>query len=121
MTRRELINICLEYPDAYEDYPFDDVITDYAWTVMRHRGNKKAFAFICQRDGRVRANLKCDPFESDFLRQAFKDIIPAYHMNKTHWNTVVPDGDVPRELFLDLITKSYRLTNPKIKIKADDE
>ena len=52
MTRRELIELCLSYPGSYEDYPFDDDTNAGAgssgtsWTVMRHRGNKKSFAFI---------------------------------------------------------------------------
>ena len=83
MTRRELIDYCLTFPLAYEDYPFDDVADAGAWAVMRHRGNKKRFAFIYERYGKLCVNLKCDPFEADFLRQAFAYVTPAYHMNNS--------------------------------------
>ena len=62
MTRRELIDFCLTFPAAYEDYPFDDITDAGAWTVMRHRSNKKSFAFIYERYGKLRINLKCDPY-----------------------------------------------------------
>jgi predicted DNA-binding protein (MmcQ/YjbR family) len=112
MTRRELIDYCLTYPDAYEDYPFDDVTAAGSWTVMRHRLNKKGFAFIYERDG-LCVNLKCEPLRADFLRQLYEGVTPAYHMNKTHWNTVLIDADVPEEDLYDLIEHSYRLTMAK--------
>jgi len=88
MTRRELIDYCLTYPDAYEDYPFNELTgaPDAAWVVMRHKGNKKSFALIYERGGFC-VNLKCEPFRADFLRQIYSDVTPAYHMNKEHWNT----------------------------------
>ena len=118
MTKHELINLCLELPDTYEDYPFD-LITDApgAWTVMRHKGNKKGFAHIYTDSGRSIINLKLNPFEGDMLRQTFEEIAPAYHMNKDHWNGVDPNGDVPLELLRGLIEKSYELTRPKPKRK----
>ena len=118
MTRRELIDYCLTFPAAYEDYPFDDVADENAWTVMRHRGNKKGFAFIYERGGHLRVNLKCDPFEADFLRQAYRDVTPAYHMNKVHWNTVTVDGDVPEDELQRMIGKSFDLIKPKSRRKG---
>ena len=113
MTRRELIELCLTLGNAYEDYPFD-LLTDTpgAWTVVRHKDGKKGFAHIFERSG-LCINLKCNPFEADMLRQAFADITPAYHMNKQHWNTVKPDGDVPPEILHGLIENSYNLTKKK--------
>jgi len=51
---------------------------------MRHRANTKSFALIYERDGKLYVNLKCDPFEADFLRQAFEGVIPGWHMKKEH-------------------------------------
>jgi predicted DNA-binding protein (MmcQ/YjbR family) len=118
MTKRELINLCLEFEGAYEDYPFD-LVTDApgAWTVMRHKGNRKGFAHIYGAADAPIINLKLPPFEGDMLRQAFKDISPAYHMNKEHWSGVNPNGDVPIDLLQGLIEKSYELTKPKRKGK----
>ena len=113
MTRREWIDYCLTLPYAYEDYPFDNITEGGAWAVMRHRGNKKSFAFIFVHDGRLCINLKCDPFEADFLRSTFVGISPAYHMNKTHWNTVVPNSDVPDGELKRQICASYNLIKPK--------
>ena len=110
MTRRELIDYCLTYPDAYEDYPFDQVPTGSTiWTALRHTGNRRTFAFVYERDG-LRVNLKCEPLRADFLRQAYRGVEPAYHMNKEHWNTVVLDADVPEEELFAMIEHSYRLT-----------
>ena len=116
MTRRELIDLCLTRPGSYEDYPFDDIGASGAgggsWAVIRHRGNKKSFALIFERDG-LCVNLKCEPMRADFLRDAFPGAVtPAYHMNKEHWNSVYPDR-VPREELEEMIDRSFELTRPK--------
>ena len=113
MNRRDLIDYCLTYPAAYEDYPFDYIADADVWTVMRHRANKKSFALIYGRTGKLCVNLKCEPFEADFLRQAFEGISPAYHMNKNHWNTLVVSSYVPDEELKRQIGNSYDLIKPK--------
>ncbi|MDR1265779.1 MAG: MmcQ/YjbR family DNA-binding protein [Propionibacteriaceae bacterium] len=115
MTRSDLIDFCLTFPAAYEDYPFDDIDNPGAWTVMRHRANQKSFALIYERNDRLCVNLKCDPLEAVFLRQAFADVTPAYHMNKVHWNTVVVGGDVPEGEIKGMIENSYALIKPKVR------
>ena len=118
MTRQDLIDFCLTFPAAYEDYPFDDPnTTDNPWTIMRYKTNKKSFACIHVLRGRLCVNLKCDPLEADFLRGAFKDVEPGFHMNKTHWNTVYPDGDVPEDELHRMISNSYDLIKPKVRRK----
>ena len=117
MTRQEIIDFCLTLPGAVEEYPFDDVIDESAWTAMRHRANKKCFAFITVHNGRLIANLKCDPMEADFLRQAFVDVTPGYHMSKVHWNTVTIGGDVPDAELKSMIERSYDLIKPKVRRK----
>lgn len=113
MTRQDLIDFCLTLPGAYEDYPFSELPGDGATTVMRHLGNKRSFALIMEHDGQLYLNLKCDPMEADFLRQVYQGVIPGYHMNKTHWNTVVMDTDVPDEEIQRQIGNSYDLIKPK--------
>jgi predicted DNA-binding protein (MmcQ/YjbR family) len=115
MTREELIEYCRTFPAAYEDYPFDSIADAGAWAVMRHRANKKSFALIYERNGKLCVNLKCDPFEADFLRQAYKSVTPAYYMNKVLWNTVTLGGDVPDDELRDMIENSYGLIKPKSK------
>jgi predicted DNA-binding protein (MmcQ/YjbR family) len=121
MTRRELIDFCLTLPAAYEDYPFDDTDEAGVWAVMRHRANRKGFAHIYERNGKLCVNLKCDPVEADFLRQAYRDITPAYHMNKTHWNTVTLGGDVPEHELKRMIERSYDLIKPKARKRESSE
>ena len=112
MTRRELIDYCLTYTDAYEDYPFrDGPAIDETMTLMRHRLNKKGFAFIFDRDG-LCINLKCEPMRADFLRQVYTGVTPGYHMNKVHWNTVRIDSDVTEDELYGMIEHSYGLTMP---------
>jgi len=113
MTRQEIIDYCLSFPASYEDYPFDNITDPGKWTVMRHRSNRKSFAFIFEHGGKLCVNLKCDPFDAGFLRQAFEDVTPAYHMNKVHWNTVTLGGDVPADEVKQMIQLSYDLIKPK--------
>jgi predicted DNA-binding protein (MmcQ/YjbR family) len=110
MTKRELIDLCLTYPGAFEDYPFDNVTP-----VIKHRGNGKMFALVGETDGRVSINLKCEPMLADFLRDAHQDVRPGYHMNKTHWNTVVTGGDVAHDELVEMISASYDLVKPKVR------
>ena len=83
--------------------------------MTRHSVNKKSFALIYERNGNLYINLKCDPFEADFLRQAFVDVIPAYHMNKAHWNTVKLGGDVSKGKLKWMFGNSYDLIKPKAR------
>ena len=113
MTKRELIDYCLTLPVVYEDYPFDGQAAhsdDGTWTVMRHMGNKKSFAHIYERNDKLCINLKCDPFRADFLRSIYADLVPGWHMNKTHWKTVYFVGDVPIDELYEFINHSYDLT-----------
>ena len=119
MTRRELTDYCLSYVGAYEDHPFDDGLTSYSWTALRHAGNKKCFAFIHERI-RLSINLKCEPMRGDFLRKEFSEITPAYHMNKLHWITVPIDSNVPWADITAMIDHSFELTRPKIRRTKGD-
>lgn len=108
MTRRELIDLCLSFPGAAEDYPFEE-----EHCVMRHSQNRKWFALITTLEDRLAINLKCDPMQADFWRSVYTDCRPAWHMNKTHWNTILVDGDVPLEELTEMISDSFDLTRPK--------
>lgn len=115
MTRQALIDHCLTLPGAYEDYPFDALPGEGATAVLRHRGNRRSFALIMEHQGQLYLNLKCDPLEADLLRQLFRGVIPGYHMNKTHWNTIVMGADVPEAEIKRQIEASFDLTRPKVK------
>ena len=77
---------------------------------MRHRETKKTFAYIYARGEYVWVNVKCEPQWRDFWRDAFASVVPAYHMNKTHWNSVILDGTIPEKDIRRMIGESYDLT-----------
>lgn len=110
-TREDTIQACLSLPFVYEDYPFHDP----NWTVMRHRENQKLFAAIFQRDGRIWINLKAEPLAGDLWRQMYPAVVPAYHMNKKHWISVILDGSLDDGIVLRLIQDSFALTAPRRK------
>lgn len=113
-TRKSIVDYCLTFQDACEDYPFHDG----NWTVMRHKSNRKGFVFLYERDGLLWVNVKCSPEWIDFWRNAFSSVVPAYHMNKSHWNSIILDGTIPDEEIQNMIAESFRLTMPKIKKTA---
>lgn len=121
MTKQELIDYCLTLPGAFEDYPFDELPGDKATAAMRHRGNQKIFALILEHEGQLYLNLKCDPMEADLLRQLFQGVIPGYHMNKTHWNTLVMGSDVPEAEIRRQIDASYDLVRPKVRKNRENQ
>lgn len=81
------------------------------WNWIRYQIGGKMFAAIClgEQDEPYYITLKLDPLEGDFLRQQYEDIVPGYYMNKTHWISIKPDGEVPDDLLKDLLDKSYQL------------
>ncbi|MCI8650678.1 MAG: MmcQ/YjbR family DNA-binding protein [Anaerotruncus sp.] len=111
MTRAEFIQLCLSFAGVYEDYPFHDP----NWTVMRHHGTTRSFALVYEREGKLWANLKCEPMQAEFWRKVYTQVQPGYHMNKTHWNTILLDGSLPEEVLEEMLRHSYDLTKPKSK------
>ncbi len=111
-TQGEIINHCLTHMGAYEDHPFR-INLDYC--VVRHGSGGKVFALIFQKDGKPWVNLKVEPIMGDFLKQAYPAVVPAYHMNKTHWISVILDGSVPDADIHHWVTTSYDLTAKKRK------
>lgn len=107
MNREDVIKYCLELPDVYEDYPFPD---DNISATMKHKKNKKWFALLMKVDGKDYLNIKTDPEYSELLRKSYDYIIPAYHMNKEHWNTIILSDKCDRELVEELLEQSYDLT-----------
>ena len=81
------------------------------WNWIRYQIGGKMFAAVCldENNKPYYITLKLEPQEGDFLRKQYDDIIPGYYMNKTHWNSINPDGEVPDELLKDLLDKSYLL------------
>lgn len=107
MTRRKLWDYCSAKPHATETYPFGD-------DTLVFRVGDKVFALmgvdIEAEELQPRINLKCDPTLAVILRQTYpQSVLPGYHMNKTHWNTVVSNGIIPDEEICEMIDHSYDL------------
>lgn len=118
MTKDEYLDFCKSIGGAELDCPFDE---DFESTVARHTVGRKWFALVMMYNGKWIVNLKCDPIEADFLRKAFEGVIPAYHMNKTHWNSVYLESDVPREEIERMTLSSFELTKKKIRQSKKDK
>ena len=93
------------------------------WNWIRYQVGGKMFAAVCldERSNPYYITLKLEPAEGDFLRTQYEDIIPGYYMNKMHWNSVKPDGEVPDDLLKDLLDKSYRLVLGSFSKKKQQE
>lgn len=104
-TREEAIRYALTFPEVYRDEPFHDP----NWTVIRKKKSRKVFLWIFEREGHIWLNVKADPEWRDFWREVYPSVIPAYHLNKKHWNSIILDGSVPEEKIQQMIGESYDL------------
>lgn len=105
MTRKEALEYGLSFPDTYQQAPFHDE----NWQLVRVKGSKKAFLWTYERDGYLNLNVKTDPEWRDYWRSAFPSVIPGWHQNKEHWNTIILDGSIPDEAVRKMIAESYEL------------
>lgn len=112
MTLEQLRAHCIKKPGFSEDFPFGPETL-----VFRVAG--KIFALM-DADAFESVNLKCDPERAVELRERYEGIIPGYHMNKQHWNTVTAKGDVPGKLLLELADHSYDLVRASLPKKVRD-
>lgn len=103
--REEVIAYALTLPDTYRDTPFRDA----NWVLIRYRKNKKAFAWTYEREGLIWINVKVDPEWREFWRNTYASVVPGYHQNKEHWNSVILDGSIPEKEIKRMIAESYDL------------
>ncbi len=106
-TRKEALEYGLSFPDTYIDTPFHDA----NWQLVRYRGNKKAFLWTYEKDGYVNLNVKVDPERAYLWRDMYKSVLPGYHQNKDHWNTIILDGRIPDKDIKTMIEESYDLVS----------
>lgn len=117
MTKKQYLDFCKTIPGSIIDQPFNG---DYITYTARHSDSGKWFALIMELDGKPIVNLKCEPMQADFFRSVYKSVIPAYHMNKTHWNTVFLQGDTPDEVIRQMTFDSFKLTDKRGKSKIKE-
>ena len=106
-TRQEALDYGLSFPGTYAQAPF----REQNWQLVRVKGSKKAFLWTYEKDGFINLNVKVSPGWRDLWRSVYKSVIPAYHQNKEHWNTIILDGTVPDEEIKNMIALSYDLVN----------
>ena len=102
-TREEAIKYGLSFKDTYQEAPFHDP----NWQLVRIKGSRKAFLWTYERDGYVNLNVKVDPERAYIWRTKYKSVVPGYHQNKEHWNTIILDGSIPDKDIKAMIAESY--------------
>lgn len=101
MNIEELRDYCLQKKDAREGFPFGE-------DTLVFKVGEKVFLLVSLSAGN-RFNVKCDPERAIELREQYEEVIPGYHMNKKHWNTVFMDGRLTFRQLTELIDHSYEL------------
>lgn len=115
MNIEQFRDYCLQKKGVTESFPFDN--DTLVFKVMN-----KMFALASLERQPLTANLKCDPERALELREAWDGlIIPGYHMNKQHWNTVTLEGPIPADLLYELIDHSYQLIVDGLPKKVREE
>lgn len=102
MTHKEVEEYLLSMPNARLDYPFGKEVAVY-------KSGDKMFALVAEGKEPVQISLKCDPQLAIVLREKYETVLPGYHLNKKHWNTIVLTGQMPWDEVQALIRHSYDL------------
>ena len=103
-THKQLEEMVLSMPNARLDYPFGEGTAVY-------KVGDKMFAIIQEDTSPLRISLKCDPQLGQHLREKYETVMPGYHLNKKHWNTIVCSGQLDDQEIKDLIVHSYHLVS----------
>jgi predicted DNA-binding protein (MmcQ/YjbR family) len=103
MNSEALREYVIQKPLVTEGFPFgEDTL------VFKVKG--KVFLLVALDASPLQFNVKCDPEKAINLREEFPDnVLPGYHMNKKHWNTVIVNGRLPTKLLLEMVDQSYDL------------
>lgn len=114
MNAEELRAYCLGLKGVEEGFPFD------AHTLVFKVGGK-LFLLLSLDAHPLRFNAKCHPELALALRAAHTSVLPGYHMNKQHWNTIVCDGSVPKQKLLEWVNHSYTLVFESLSKKIKQQ
>jgi predicted DNA-binding protein (MmcQ/YjbR family) len=106
MTHKDVEEYLLSMPNARLDYPFGKDVAVYK---AGQGEDAKMFALVSEGSEPVRLSLKCDPLLAETLREKYETVVPGYHLNKKHWNTLILTGQLTWEEVQDLIRLSYDL------------
>lgn len=124
MDAAQLKAICLSFPGSFEDFPFGPETS--VFKVRAHiaggaRHEAKMFAASAMDLQNLSVSLKCEPALAEQLRSAHPEITGAWHMNKTHWNGVRLDGNLPDAMVRDMVEDSYDLVVASLSRKQQEQ
>jgi predicted DNA-binding protein (MmcQ/YjbR family) len=110
MNVETLQEYCLNKPGAEETLPFGP-------DTLVYKVGGKVFLLTGLNTETLQFNVKCDPDKAIELREEFGCVLPGYHMNKKHWNTIVVDGSVSSKQIKEWIDHSYELVTASLPAK----
>ncbi len=108
MTHKEFEDFILQLPKVWLDYPFGEGTAVYKYGV---KPEGKIVAIVAEGSAPLRVSLKCDPKLAENLREKYESVLPGYHLNKKHWNTIICSGQLTNDEILDLARLSWRLVS----------
>lgn len=108
MTHKEFDEYLLSFPNTWLDFPFGEGTSVYK-VGHKETGEGKLFAIIADGSQPLRVSLKCDPQLAEILREKYETVVPGYHLNKKHWNTIICSGQLGDDEIKDLARLSYDL------------
>ena len=106
MTHKEIEEYILSMPNARLDYPFGEGVAVYK---AGSEDDAKMFAIIQEGSEPISLSVKCDPQLALILREKYETVLPGYHLNKKHWNTILCTGQVEFDELKGFIRLSYQL------------
>lgn len=102
-----LRNYCLSFDNVTEEFPFGN-------DTLVFKVSGKIFLLAGLYNIPLQFNIKCNPEKAIELRESYESILPGYHMNKKHWNTIIVDGSIPPHLIKEMIKDSYDLVHASL-------
>ncbi len=108
MNRKEIEEYILSFANTWLDFPFGEQTSVYK-IGHKETGEGKMFALIADDSKPLKVSLKCDPVLAETLREKYESVVPGYHLNKKHWNTIIHTGQLDDDELKDLIRHSYTL------------
>lgn len=106
MKHADIEDYILSLPGARLDYPFGEGTAVYK---VPQGSEDKMFALIAEGSEPLRVSVKCDPQLAEVLREKYETVLPGYHLNKKHWNTLILSGQLSEDEVKDFIRHSYNL------------
>jgi predicted DNA-binding protein (MmcQ/YjbR family) len=110
MDIEQIRDYCLSKPEVEESLPFGP-------DMLVFKTDSKIFLLLSLGADQLQFNVKCNPEKAEELREEYPCVLPGYHMNKKHWNTIIVDGSVSTKIIKEWIDHSYELVKKKSNLK----